>query len=56
LLHAIEPQLEDVAGPFCLNAAAAGVAVGDRIVRSDRRLSIVLVHKLMAGGVGGGDG
>ena len=56
MLHAIEPQLEDVVGSLCLNAAAAGVAVEDRIVRSDRRLSIVLVHKLVAGGGGGGDG
>lgn len=48
--HAVPPVSADTIRSDCANAAAAGVATGDVIERSDRRLSLVFVRK-----VGGAD-
>lgn len=48
--HGIPACAADTVPPSCVNAAAAGVQVGDVVTRAPRRVSLVFVRKVVAGG------
>eukprot|EP01051_Picozoa_sp_SAG22_P007055 SAG22_NODE_484_length_9912_cov_23.425150_5_plen_402_part_00 len=47
VMHGIDATEVDTVSEACLNAAACGLRPGETTARQDRRISIVLVHKLV---------